>query len=267
MSRAAGLARALPGAELARLLPLSGGDLSEISRADLADGRSVVLKTGPLARAEARMLSALAGAGARVPRVLGTDDGLLVLEWLEPAPASAPAWEDCGAMLRRLHDRHGAAYGWEEDFAFGPVAIANAPLPDWPSFWAERRLAPALPHLPARLARRVEALCTRLPERLPARPAASLLHGDLWSGNLHFTAPGAALIDPACYHGDAEADLAMLALFGRIPAAFLEGYGPLAPGWETRRPLYQLWPALVHVQLFGAGYLGLAGTLLERCQA
>nr|WP_216671166.1 fructosamine kinase family protein [Mangrovicoccus sp. HB161399] len=257
----------MPGAEIRRLVPLQGGDLSEVARADLADGRIAVLKRGPLAGREARMLRAMAAAGAPVPDVLGFDDGLLVLDWLEPGPSDAAAWTACGAGLRRLHGSLAASCGWDEDYAFGPVAIPNGRMESWPGFWAERRLLPFLPHLPASLARRVETLARRLPDLLPARPPAALLHGDLWQGNIHFSGGTGMLIDPACYHGDAEADLAMLDLFGRIPAAFLDGYGTLAPGWEGRRPLYQIWPALVHLRLFGGSYAGLAGRLLERCGA
>jgi fructosamine-3-kinase len=93
--------------------------------------------------------------------------------------------------------------------------------------------------------------------------APALLHGDLWSGNI-LVRDGrlAALIDPACYHGDAEVDLAMLTLFDSPPDEFWEAYGPLEPGWRERRPIYQLFPALVHLRLFGAGYAGLADRLL-----
>ena len=264
MSGAARLADALPGAELFRLVPLHGGDLSEVLRAELKDGRQLVLKRGPLVAREARMLGALAAAGARVPAVLGVAGDLMALDWLPPSPASAAAWAECGQSLRRAHDARGPDYGWDEDYAFGPVAIPNAPLTDWPAFWAERRLLPFLPHLDPGLARRIEALAARLPELLPARPLAGLLHGDLWSGNVHFTARTAALIDPACYRGHGEVDLAMLDLFGAIPAAFLEGYGCMEPGETARRPVYQLWPALVHLRLFGGGYRAMVTGLLDR---
>ena len=97
---------------------------------------------------------------------------------------------------------------------------------------------------------------------LPRTPSPALLHGDLWSGNALF-GPGhtAHLIDPACYFGHAEVDLAMLRLFGQPDSAFQEGYGATDAGIADRRPIYQLWPALVHLRLFGAGYRG----LVERC--
>src|SRR5262249_39716029 len=139
-------------------------------------------------------------------------------------------------------------YGWTEDYAFGHVAISNRWAERWPSFWAEHRLEVHLGFLPPALARRVETLAASLPDRLPARPAPALLHGDLWSGNV--LAAGdrvAALIDPACYYGHAEVDIAMLELFGEPGAALYETYGPMEPGYRERQALYQLWPALVHL--------------------
>jgi fructosamine-3-kinase len=103
---------------------------------------------------------------------------------------------------------------------------------------------------------------------IPARPPPALLHGDLWSGNL-LVRDGrlAAFIDPACYYGDAEVDLAMLDLFGSPGESFREAYGPLEPGWPERRAVYQLFPALVHLALFGSCYAGMVDRLLSRLGA
>ncbi|MGB8622195.1 MAG: fructosamine kinase family protein, partial [Paracoccaceae bacterium] len=169
-----------------------------------------------------------------------------------------------GRTLRRLHEAAGAGYGWAEHYAFGPVSIPNAAAADWPTFWAERRLMAAPGALPADIANRVEGLAARLPDLLPHSPPAALLHGDLWQGNVLFGTEGACwLIDPACYYGDAEVDLAMLKLFGRPGPAFQDGYGALSDGWLARLPIYQLWPALVHLRLFGGGYRGLVERLLS----
>ena len=250
-----------------RLMPLHGGDLSEVRRVDFHDGTTAVAKTGPRVATEARMLRALAKAGASVPGVLHAEDGLIVVEFLDETPPSPDAWSNLGAMLAALHDRQGDRYGWSENYAFGAVEIDNANDDDWPRFWAERRLLAAPGSLPPDIRRRLDGLAERLDQFLPKQPPASLLHGDLWSGNVLFTAPSAHLIDPACYHGDAEVDLAMLTLFGRPPPAFFDAYGPLREGHEKRRPLYQLWPALVHLRLFGEGYRGLVTGLLDRLGA
>lgn len=254
--------RAIFGAAPTRVAPLHGGDLSEVSRLTLPDGRQMVAKRGPLVAREARMLTAIAAAGMATPRVLGVSGEVMFLEFLEETRPSPEAWQRFGADLSRLHSATSGHFGWEEDYAFGPVSIANAPLENWPDFWAERRLLPFLPHLPSTLAARIERLCRALPERLPAAPPASLLHGDLWSGNLLPTPRAIYLIDPACYHGHGEVDLAMLHLFGSPGPGFAESYGPLDAGWQTRRATYSLFPALVHLRLFGAGYRGMVERFL-----
>ncbi|MHA6343995.1 fructosamine kinase family protein [Roseivivax sp. CAU 1761] len=244
--------------------PLSGGDLSEIAYLKLDDGREMVVKTGPVVDVEARMLSALALLRAPVPRVIHAEAGLICLEHLEQVPPARDAWREFGQALAQLHSWDGAGYGWQEDYAFGQVAIANTTTPDWPAFWAERRLLAAPEALPPDLAPRIERLAARLADHLPREPRAALLHGDLWSGNLLFTPDGAVMIDPACYHGHAEVDLAMLTLFGQPDEAFWRGYGRPEPGWEERQPIYQLWPALVHLRLFGGGYHAMVAGLLDR---
>ncbi|MDX1781703.1 MAG: fructosamine kinase family protein [Thalassovita sp.] len=251
---------ALTGGKVIRIRPLHGGDLSEVVQVTLEDGREFACKTGPLVTAEARMLDAI-GEAAPAPAPRFVDRDLLLMDFLPGEPARAPHWHDLGRSLRRLHDRTGPENGWPEDYAFGAVEIPNAPMPDWPAFWAERRLRPSLPFLPADLARRLERLIAALPGLLPD-PAPALLHGDLWTGNVHFSGGRAWLIDPACYYGHGEVDLAMLHLFGSPPAAFWDGYGATEPGYETRQPIYQLWPALVHYRLFDSGYAGMVDRLI-----
>lgn len=254
----------LLGARLRTTAQLAGGDLSTVWRIALDDGRSAVVKDGPAPRVEAAMLRALRAAGAPAPAVLAVDSRVLVLAWIDGEAAIASTWADLGAVLSRLHGTTGAAYGWHEDYAFGRLAIGNRVHAHWPTFWAQNRLLPFLPLLPAALAQRVERLAGTLGERLPAHPPASLLHGDLWGGNV-ISARGrvAALIDPACYHGDAEVDLAMLQLFDAPDADFFAAYGPLRAGHAERLPVYRLWPALVHFALFGSGYLRLVEAQLR----
>ncbi len=255
-------AAALLGGGVRAVDRLHGGDLSQVLRVALRDGRSAVVKASAPAEVEAEMLRALAGAGVPVPEVLAVGEGVLVLQDLGPDEGLRGAWADLGAVLRRMHAVRGGSFGWPRDHGFGPVPIGNAPCADWPAFWAERRLLPFCPNLPAPLAARVESLARRLPDLLPRRPPAALLHGDLWSGNI-LAREGrvVGLLDPACYHGHAEVDLAMLTLFGAPTPAFLEAYGSPEPGAAARRPIYQLWPALVHLRLFGDGYR----PLVQRC--
>jgi fructosamine-3-kinase len=255
---------ALLGGALRRAEVLSGGDLSQIVRISLTDGRQAIVKSTPQARAEAAMLAAIAASGAPAPAVLAMSDEVLVLEVMPAGGVLDAAWASLGLVAATLHAAIGSRYGWAEDYAFGPVAIPNRWAEHWPSFWAEHRLCVHLGYLPLVLTRRLEALAADLSNRLPARPRPALVHGDLWGGNV--LASGgqvSALIDPACYYGHAEADIAMLELFGQPGAAFYEAYGPMEPGYKERRVLYQLWPALVHLRLFGDAYRPMASRLLS----
>jgi fructosamine-3-kinase len=245
----------LIGGVLHRAESLSGGDLSQIVRITLADGREAIVKNGPAPRIEAAMLKAIAASGAPAPAVLGVSDEALVLELLPTGGALHGAWASLGTALATLHRVTGERYGWPQDYAFGPLTIANGWANDWPSFWAERRLLVHLAHLPPPLARRIEALAADLPNRLPSNPTPSLLHGDLWGGNVLVAGSRVSgLIDQACNYGHVEVDLGMLTLFDRPDGAFYDAYGPLEPGLEERLVIYRLWPALVHLRLFGGGY-------------
>ncbi len=244
--------------------PLQGGDLSALSHITLRDGRQAVVKNGPAPRVEASMLRAIKAAGAPAPAVLGVDDSSLVIEYVPAGGQLAGAWSSLGDALATLHRSEGPHYGWQEDYAFGPVAIGNGWCDDWPDFFARRRLLPSLPDIPPALARRVETLALDLDNRLPRRPPAALLHGDCWGGNVLVRGGVvAAFIDPACCYGHAEVDIAMLGLFDHPGADFHAAYGRPEPGFAERLAIYRLWPALVHLRLFGNGYAG----LVERCLA
>ena len=264
---------------------VGGGCISPAARVETDAGDLLFLKWGSgsgtpagLFEAEARALAALAAARAvRVPEVVATagpDAGApwLLLEWLEPGAPDARTWPELGRALAALHRVRAERYGWPEDNFIGSLPQANGWAASWAAFWRERRLLPQLEravragHFDARARRRFDALLGRLDALLAEAEAdgASLLHGDLWSGNVHVLAGGeAALIDPSAYHGHREVDLAMSELFGGFGTGFHEAYReawPLAPGYaEVRRPIYQLYYLLVHVNLFGAAYVG--GTL------
>lgn len=245
---------ALTGQPVLSLSRLHGGDLSTVYRVGLSDGTTVVAKESSRAQTEAAMLQAILASGAPAPKVLAVEPNLLVMENMATKGRLALAWPDLARVLDQVHGTHGKAYGWPEDYAFGDVQIVNTPHDHWPTFWAERRLLCHVSYLPVALARRIEALSRTLPERVPARPAPSLLHGDLWGGNILVNGDAiSGLIDPACYHGHHEVDLAMLTLFDHPPARFFELLD-LEPGWRERQAVYRLWPWLVHWRLFGEGY-------------
>lgn len=241
--------------------PLSGGDVARVLRVRLADGSLVVVKeTDYDPGLEAEGLAALRAAGGPTPRVLAVDAQRLVLEYVE-GPGDLEA---LGVAVATVHGDVGTAFGWHRDNVIGPLPQANPPTQDWPTFYAEHRLAPYLGDLPGELARRLGRAVERgdLARLLDHDVEPSLVHGDLWRGNV---IGDRWLIDPAVHRADRELDLAMLDLFGGIPPAFAAGYErtrPLDDGWRQRRPALQLYHLLVHVRLFGAGYLsGVAGRL------
>jgi fructosamine-3-kinase len=250
---------------------LGGGDINEAYEVSLADGSSVFVKTNNRAPAtmfatEARGLAWLAEARAlRVPEVLFVDEDFLVLEMLRPGTPASDYDERFGRGLAALH-RYGApTFGLDHDNFIGRLPQANSPCDDWIEFYRSRRLEPQLRaaidggHIDGALRDRLDQVLSRLGDLVgPAEPPARL-HGDLWSGNGHVGPNGEpCIIDPAAYGGHREIDLAMMQLFGgfgrRTIAAYDEAF-PLADGWQARVPLYQLYPILVHVNLFGGGYV------------
>jgi len=259
---AAEAAERMLGRQVAAARRLAGGDLSAVFRLTLRNGEALIAKQTANAAAEAAMLRAIGATGAPAPKVLAAESDWLLMEAIEADGAVGDAWPDLAHALGRLHAAAAPDYGWPTDHHFGPVRIENRPASDWPLFWAERRLLCHLPFISRDLGRRIARLADRLPDHLPARPAAALLHGDLWGGNVLVAGQRvAALIDPACYHGDREVDVAMLTLFDRPPRAFFESLG-LDSGWSERQPIYRLWPLLVHLRLFGDSYVNFVETAL-----
>jgi len=265
------IARAL-GGEVTGARSIGGGDINDAYDVALADGRHVFVKTNHRApptmfAAEARGLAWLAEPDIlRIPKVLAVGDELLVLELIRPGRPSAHFDEILGHGLARLHRSGAAGFGLDHDNFIGRLPQVNTPCDDWAEFYGSRRLEPQLRAavdakvIGGALHRRLDQVIGKLEQLVgPPEPPARL-HGDLWAGNKHVDERGQpCLIDPAAYGGHREVDLAMMQLFGgfgeRVFAAYHEVY-PLAPDWRARTPLYQLYPLLVHVNLFGSGYVG-----------
>ena len=263
------------GSAVTRVTRLSGGSINEAAEVFLDDGTRVFVKTHDSApagmfEAEARGLRWLEEAGAiRVPRVLAVSDtppAFLALELLSPSRRRANFDEELGRSLAALHAFGAPCFGLDHDNFIGSLPQSNAAAPDWPRFYWESRLEPQLRRavdrgLIARKTRsRFDRLQSALPDLVGPDEPPSRLHGDLWSGNLHVDERGApCIIDPAAYGGHREVDLAMMRLFGgfgeRVFSAYAEAM-PLCPGVEGRVLLYQLYPLLVHVNLFGGSYVG-----------
>jgi fructosamine-3-kinase len=259
------------GSRVHRSAALGGG----AERVELVDGRTVVVKGGSGTAAEVAGLRWLdVPGGPRVPAVLAFDGTQLVTEYVAPGRPAADKAAEFGRRLAVLHGAGAPAFGagppgTPEDAWIGRAPMRNVPGgPDWASWYAEHRVVPYLRSahdagdLTAAEVAVVEQVCDRLPELAGPAELPARLHGDLWSGNVLWSADAVWLIDPAAHCGHRETDLAMLALFGcphldDVLAAY-DKAAPLAPGWRDRVPLHQLFPLLVHVVLFGRGYAGQA---------
>ena len=282
----AGLAAALEPltGELAESRPAGGGSINESLSLAGQDGRRWFLKLNDASledmfAAEAAGLEELAGVNAvRVPIPLahGTadDQAYLLLEYLDLGAATGAAADELGRRLAAQHRVCQDRFGWHCDNTIGRTPQPNSWCDDWVEFWGEYRLGFQL-ELARRnghdhgLFERGMALQARLPQLLGGHsPSASLLHGDLWGGNWGALRDGEPVIfDPAVYFGDRETDLAMTQLFRGYPAEFYSAYEaawPLAPGYEQRFLLYNLYHVLNHLNLFGQAYAAQASGLMDR---
>jgi fructosamine-3-kinase len=251
-----------------------GGDINETYRLETGEG-DWFLKVNDHHRypdlfvKEFNGLEALRAAAAlHVPRPLcyGAvgQQAYLVMDYLHKGRVTADFWEDFGTSLGRLHSNTNPGFGFFESNYIGSVRQYNTVYNSWPVFYAFNRLTPLAReafdrHLMDKtLLTQLEALCKRLPSIFPEEPPA-LLHGDLWSGNFMVGPAGSACIyDPAVYYGHREMDLAMTRLFGGFDTRFYHAYQsafPLAQNWQQRIGVCQLYPLLVHLLLFGGGYL------------
>ncbi len=280
--------------EISHCEPLAGGDINEALRLTTSKGTSYFLKTHTnpprqMFEVEALGLEALREALARchstalrVPQVFLSGKSFLLLEDLRPSTKCRDYWELLGRGLAYLHKDTRPCFGFtreregktsQVDNYCGLTPQPNPPTPDGYSFFAEARLlhqtelAMAKGLLNRADLRDMESLCQRLPQLIPEQPA-SLIHGDLWSGNAHTGPAGEpVLIDPAAHWGWAEAEIAMTRLFGGFAPAFYQAYletRPLDAGWEDRLDLYNLYHVLNHANLFGQGYVGQARTILRK---
>lgn len=261
---------------IARRPALGGGSINRTERVD-TDAGTFVLKSNPNApagmfTAEAAGLAALRESGTSlvVPAVVACEEtahAFLVLEYLPRGEPRADFDERLGRGLAELHRATSSQYGFACDNFCGATPQSNPWMERWVDFYGTARLGHQLrlASLAGRLSaddiRRLERMIARLDTWLPEPPEGpALIHGDLWSGNLHVAPDGRpALIDPAPYFAHREAELGMMELFGgfspRVFAAYDEAF-PLDPDWRERVGLYQLHHLLNHLNLFGRGYYG-----------
>lgn len=260
---------------------VGGGCINPSSRVETARGKVFFLKWNPssprgMFAAEADGLEALAQrteGELRVPEVIGVGEGSggagpawLLLEFIGAGREAGEWGQRLGRGLASLHRPAEEPWGWSRDNFIGSLPQSNGPAEGWGVFWRDRRIGPQLRgarrrgHLEGSRGTVLDELLERIPDLLAgAEPEGpSLLHGDLWGGNVYPDGEGRpVLIDPAVYRGHREVDLAMSELFG-FPAGFLPAYREARPvdgAYDRfRRDLYQLYYLLVHVNLFGAGY-------------
>ncbi len=212
---------------------------------------------------------------------LAGSESYLVMEHLKlGGPANAKQLgKNLATMHRSTHVKNGRArYGWIRDNTIGSTPQVNDYEDNWASFWVKHRLGYQLilaqqnganNHALQKMVQQGEKLCENLAGFFVGyTPEASLLHGDLWSGNVDYDQTGRPVIfDPAVYYGDRETDLAMTELFGGFPAEFYTTYNedyPLDEGYPTRKTLYNLYHILNHFNLFGGDYLSQASNMIDR---
>lgn len=268
-------------ADVMALRPLGGGDVADSYQAVLGNGDRVFAKTKRGAPpgffiTEAAGLAWLREAAAvPIPEVLAVSDepAVLVLEWIEPGSRHQSTEADFGRSLAALHAAGGPCFGREDRRSTGSRGLPNEPAGSWAEFYADNRLRPLARlatdarALPAAAIRRLEEVADHLTDLVgPTEPPARL-HGDLWGGNRVIGSGGVSwLIDPAAFGGHREFDLAMMRLFGGFGedcyAAYAEA-APLAADWESRIPLHQLAPLVVHSIKFGSSYVAATERALQ----
>ena len=261
--------------QLCERQPCPGGCINDALILKGVDGRIFFAKLNncsdslAMFTAEADALTAIAATDViRVPQPIahGESDGtaFLVLEYLPLGGRGSFA--ALGAALAALHAVTSQHFGWHRDNFIGANPQQNSLVQDWPDFYRDQRLGyqVALAQRNGLVLPGADRLLDHIRPLFDSyRPQPSLLHGDLWRGNVDFLSTSAepVLFDPACYFGDRECDLAFSEMFGGFPAEFYSAYQaawPLADGYPVRKRLYNLYHELNHYNLFGGGYAGQA---------
>lgn len=260
---------------------LQQGQIGDIYLASIED-QSYVVKTSAQTEKlaiEAHMLEDLYAAKIRVPKVIISKGSFLVLEHIETIDQARCTQEiEAAKLLSRLHSvtNESRMYGYYYDTTIGPFPQKNEQTQyNWTLFLGQMRIMPMARHcydagkIPKQMVERLEELCRDLYKQMDMSTIyPSLLHGDVWSGNVLFEREGACLIDPAIYYGDKEMELAFILFFGTFGETFFNAYQEIHPlsddFYERKVPLYQIYPLLVHVALYGGSYVEELERLLKR---
>lgn len=275
------------GQDVLRIVPVGGGCVSNASRIETSES-TYFLKwaagfAGETFVAEGKGLDVLASqdTGLVIPKTISmknadsTGPGLLLMDWIAEEAKNDSFWESLGRGLARLHRAgSGETYGLEIDNFIGRLRQRNTPHTDWPEFFADERILPQV-EMAQRSGRWSSAwehglsgLMSSLTSVLPSRPHASLVHGDLWAGNVMASKGGrAAIVDPAVYRGHREVDLAMSELFGGFSSIFYSAYNAeweVEAGYRDRRDVYNLYHLISHLNHFGSSYAAQVAGILRR---
>ncbi|WP_314243628.1 fructosamine kinase family protein [Empedobacter tilapiae] len=266
------------------IVPIKGGDINDAFRLESFD-KKYFLKVNSannfphLFKKEARALEAIKKTKTfSVPKVVnvgeaGKDFQYLLLEWMETSTPTVVNWENLGKNLAKLHQNTSKQFGWSEDNYIAIVVQPNSLTDSWSEFYAKNRIMPMMKLLQnkqlinSKQIKSAENLCKQLNSIFPEEKPA-LLHGDFWNGNILANKKGEfSVIDPAIYYGHREMDLAIAKLFGGFDDVFFDAYhenSPLAPNFEERLPIAQLFPLLIHAYLFEGYYVKDVQTILKK---
>lgn len=251
---------------------LSGGDINQVYLCSSAKETFVVKANDSdrfpkMLEKEAQGLELLHKGTIRTPKVIDQfdiqDRQFLVLEWIEEGLIDGNYWKKFGEDLSNLHQESTTNFGLEYNNYIGSLQQENDQEQSWETFFVERRIRPLVKSafdkglLDKGHLEKFEDFYTKFAELIPSEKP-SLLHGDLWSGNLLCGKDGQPVfIDPAVYYGHREMDIAMTFMFGGFDSVYLRTYNeqfPLEKGWEKRLEIHNLYPTLVHLNLFGSSY-------------
>jgi len=269
------------GQDVKHLELLKQGQIGDIYIARVEDQSYVVKRSEEREKLaiEAHMLKDLHEARIRVPNVIFSKGSFLVLEQIQTIDQSKTTQEmEAAKLLSRLHSvtNESRMYGYYYDTTIGPFPQKNEQTQyNWTLFLGQMRIMPMARYcydkgkIPKLILERLEVLCRDLYKRIDMSTIyPSLLHGDVWSGNVLFENKGACLIDPAIYYGDREMELAFILLFGTFGEPFFHAYEEIHPlsddFYESKVPLYQIYPLLVHIALYGGSYVGELERTLKR---
>ena len=267
--------------ESVQVSPLYGGSINQVFKVQAQKTYCIKINSGVDAKSmfdkEVLGLKALSATDTfktPYPFQTGTYDAqhYLLMSYIEPGEAHTDFVSYFAQNLAKLHQESQAFFGLDHDNFIGPLHQRNTIRESWPLFYAENRLKPLFIEaydqriFNKRDLEAFEHLCSELKSIFPEEKP-SLLHGDLWSGNYLVDVSGnPVLIDPAVYYGHREMDLGMMKLFGGFHDEIFDLYNqflPLEEHWEKRIPIAQLYPLLVHVKLFGGGYVGQVKRIID----